>query len=241
MWHWRQNNNALVTRFLWGSLGNPVLLPQVPFLAPLQDAHSVCFLTDPVSQIWLRKPLDDSFSAFMEPKLCPSKCGLWTTSICITWGIVRNVNLKLHSRPTKSGSLPWAQESEYAKILGSMGLEASLFIHSWLEYARTNLPGKEGRPLGRDNEGAQPLILAASLSTESFRQGTQMSAVFLLRKSFRADNMPPSPPWPGTKLLGKEEVYRGHRRTAFNVSGWFLFLCHVTLGKTLPSLKLNRQ
>ena len=155
IWHWRQNNNAPVMRFLWGSLGNPVLLPQVPFLAPLQDAHSVCFLTDPVSQIWLRKPLDASFSAFMEPKPRPSKCGPWTTSICITWGIVRNANLKLHSRPTKSGSLPWAQESEYAKFLGSMGLEASLFIHSRLEYARTNLPGKKGKPLGRHHLSSQ--------------------------------------------------------------------------------------
>ena len=163
--------------------------------------------------------MDASFSAFIEPKPRPSKCGPRTTSICITWGLVRNANLKFHSRPTKSGSLPWAQESEYAKFLGSMGLEASLFIHRRLEYGRTNLPGKEGRPLGRDKEGTQHLILAASLSADSFWQGTQKSTAFLLRKSFRADNMPPSPPWPGTKLLGKEVVYRGHRKTAFTVFG----------------------
>lgn len=163
--------------------------------------------------------MDASLSAFMEPKSHPSKCGPRTTSIYITWRLVRNANLKFHSRPTKSGSLPRAQESEYAKFLGSMGLEASLFIHSQLEYARTNVPGKEGRPLGRDKEGTQYLILAASLSTDSFQQGIQKSTVFLLRKSFRVDNMPPSPPWPGTKLLQKEVVYRGHRRTAFKVFG----------------------
>lgn len=64
--------------------------------------------------------------------------------------------------------------------LGSMSPEASPFIHSQVEYARTDLPGEEGGLWTEIKKEFPPLISAASLSTGSFLQGIQKPIAFIL-------------------------------------------------------------
>lgn len=134
--------------------------------------------------------------------------------------------------------------NEVCESLRSTGLEGSPFIHSQLECAQTDLPGKEGRSRDSAIEGTQHLppclVSAVSFSTDSFLQGIQKPIAFSLRKPSRASKIPEAHVDQAQRSWRKKRCMGG-LRSLNPSSGCFLFPCHVTPCKSLLPLTFTRK